>query len=366
MVALKDIYSIEFYNQLSNVLAETITGFDKETFIAKIFIPEFSQMELKERMRHTTKVLHNFLPENFSEAFSFLKSMMAKLRENNIGEDSLPYIFIPDYIEIYCIDDYENAMEAIEFTTQFISCEFGIRPFLIKYEDEIMVQMKIWSLHENHKVRRLASEGSRSKLPWAMAVPHLKKNPDLVIEILENLKNDSSEYVRRSVANNLNDIAKDHPEKVLEIAKKWKGISKETDAIVKHGARTLLKQGHPEILKIYGLDSRKIEVEDFKIATPKVIIGESLEFSFTIKNNNNAVKTVRLEYGIYYKKSKGHLAKKIFKISERDYQPNEMIKVIRKQSFKIITTRVFYAGNHQLSIIVNGEEKCIKDFEVEF
>ena len=366
MGALKDIYSPEFYDRLSNVLQGTIPDFNKEAFIAKIFIADFLQMELKERMRHTTKVLHNFLPEKFSESFPFLKIMIEKLRKTNIGEDSLAYIFIPDYIEIYGIDDYENSIKAIEFTTQFITCEFGIRPFLIKYGAKMMEQMKIWSLNENHKVRRLASEGSRSKLPWAMAVPDLKKNPDQVIEILENLKNDSSEYVRRSVANNLNDIAKDHPEKVLEIAKKWKGISKETDAIVKHGSRTLLKQGHPEILKIYGLESKNIGVNDFEILTPKVKIGESLEFSFTIKNNDDLVQTVRLEYGVYYKKSKGYLAKKVFKISEKAYLPNESIKIVRKQSFKIITTRVFYAGNHQLSVIVNGEEKCIKDFEIEF
>lgn len=366
MGALKDIYSPRFYDNLCNILLEIIPNFNKKDFISKIFTPEFSQMELKERMRHTTKVFHEFLPEKFSEAFSILKNMMGKLREKNSGEDNLAYIFIPDYIEIYGIEEYENAVEAIEFTTQFITCEFGIRPFLIKYFDQMMVQMKDWSKHENQKVRRLASEGSRSKLPWAMAVPDLKKNPDLVIEILENLKNDSSDFVRRSVANNLNDIAKDHPEKVLEIAKKWKGISKETDAIVKHGARTLLKQGHPEILKIYGLDSKNIEVENLEIVTPKVRIGDSLEFSFSIKNNNYSVQTVRLEYGIYYKKSRGHLAKKVFKISEKAYQPNESIKINRKQSFKIITTRVFYAGNHQISIIINGEEKCFKDFEVEF
>lgn len=365
MSALKDIYSPEFYNRFSNTLLQVLPDFDKNIFMEKIFTPAFSSMELKERMRHTTKVLHEFLPENFNEAFSIIEKLIAKLRENYGNGESLAYIFLPDYIEIYGINDYENSVKALEFTTQFISCEFGIRPFLIKYP-EMLAQMKVWSKHESPKVRRLASEGSRSKLPWAMAVPDLKKNPDLVIEILENLKADSSEYVRRSVANNLNDIAKDHPAKVLEIARSWKGISKETDAIVKHGARTLLKQGHPEILKIYGLDSKNIEVSNFEIHTPKVKIGDSLEFSFTVKNDNNNSQIVRLEYGIYYKKSKGHLAKKVFKISEKEYPANEIINIRRKQSFKIITTRIFYAGMHQLSIIVNGEEKTLKDFEIEF
>lgn len=364
MSALKDIYSPEFYDRFSTISVQILLDFDKNLFLSKIFTPEFATMELKQRMRHTTKTLHEFLPENFSEAFILLKKIIEKLKESG-EEHRLAYIFLPDYIELYGIEDYETSVKAIEFTTQFISCEFGIRPFLIRYFPEMMAQMISWTKHKNHHVRRLASEGSRSKLPWAMAVPELKKNADLVIEILENLKNDSSEYVRRSVANNLNDIAKDHPEKVLKIAKRWKGISKETDAIVKHGARTLLKQAHPEILKIYGLDSANIAISDFKILTPKVKIGDYLDFSFTVKNNSDTTQTVRLEYGMYYKKSKGHLAKKVFKISEKEYLPHETIKIQRKQSFKIITTRVFYTGMHQISIIANGEEKAYGDFELE-
>ncbi|MGY0037975.1 DNA alkylation repair protein [Pedobacter sp. NJ-S-72] len=134
--------------------------------------------------------------------------------------------------------------------TQFISCEFAVRPFLAKYGGQMMIRMEKWSLHESHKVRRLASEGSRSRLPWAMAVPGLKKDPSPILPILENLKNDPSEWVRKSVANNLNDISKDHPEIVIAIANRWKGLSKETDAIIKHGCRSLLKQGHAKILPI--------------------------------------------------------------------------------------------------------------------
>jgi len=365
MSALKNLYSPQFYDRLANVLLKTIPDFNKQVFISRIFTSEFEAKELKERMRHTTIVLHDFFPKDFDKAYDLIEKTITELKKETVGNDSLAYIFFPDYIEIYGINNYETAVKAIEFTTQFITCEYAVRPFLIKYGAQMMRQMKNWSLHENQHVRRLASEGSRSKLPWAMALPDLKKNTEKVLEILENLKTDSSEYVRRSVANNLNDISKDHPEKVLEIAKKWRGISKETDAIIKHGARTLLKKGDSEILKFYGLESKNIDIENFKIATPKVKIGASLEFSFTLKNKGETVQTTRIEYGIYYKKSKGHLAKKVFKISERNFQPKEELKITRKQSFKIITTRVFYAGIHKLSIIINGEEKCVKDFEFE-
>jgi len=364
MSALKDIYSPQFYDKLSNVFVKTIPSFDKKDFVSKIFTDDFNQMELKERMRHTTKVLHQFMPEDFGKAVKIIEKSIDELRRNNIGEDSLAFIFFPDYIEIYGLDDYENSVKAIEFTTQFISCEFGIRPFILKYFDKMMLQMLAWSKHENHKVRRLATEGCRPRLPWAMGLPELKKNPDAILPILENLKNDSSDFVRRSVANNLNDIANDHPQIVLEIAKNWKNISKETDAIIKHGCRTLLKQGHPEILSHYGLDSKEIEVTNFKIDTPEVNVPDALQFSFEVKNNYEFPKIVRLEYGIYYNKANGLMSKKVFKISERIYQPKQKDLVVKRQSFKLITTRKFYSGLHKVSVIVNGEEKVQGEFQL--
>jgi len=144
---------------------------------------------------------------------------------------------------------------------------------------------------------------------------------------------------------------------VLKIANKWKGISKETDGIIKHGSRTLLKQGHPEILKYYGLGHEGLEIVDFKVLTPKVKIGEYLEFSFLLKNTDTKPRTIRLEYGLYYLKKNGDQNRKVFKISEKEFKAGEESLINRKQSFKVISTRVFYAGGHRVSIIVNGQEK---------
>ena len=364
MSALKDIYSPRFYDKLSDVFVKTIPSFNKKEFISRIFTDDLAQMELKERMRHTTKIWHQFMPENFGKAAKIIEKTIDELRKDNIGEDNLAFIIFPDYIEMYGLDDYENSVKAMEFTTQFITCEFGIRPFLIRYFEPMMAQMLLWSKHKNHKVRRLASEGCRPRLPWAMALPELKKNPAKILPILENLKEDSSDFVRRSVANNLNDIAKDHPGIVLGIAQKWKNISKETDAIIKHGCRTLLKQGHPEILSHYGLDSAEIEVTRFAIDTPEVKVPEALQFSFEVENKYEIPKIVRLEYAIYYNKANGLLSKKVFKISERMYQPKQKDLVTKRQSFKLITTKKFYSGLHKVSVIVNGEEKIIGDFQL--
>jgi 3-methyladenine DNA glycosylase AlkC len=362
---LKDLYCPEFYDRFSHLVEEIIPGFDKKKFTQLIFDENWASKELKERMQHTCSVLHQFLPKDFEKAISLIQMIIIKLRQQKMTENSLEFMFFPGYIESYGLDHFDISVQSIEFVTQFTSCEFAVRPFIIKYGDRMMQQMQQWSLHENHHVRRLASEGCRPRLPWAMAIPALKKDPTPILPILANLKDDPSEYVRRSVANNLNDIAKDHPQIVIQTARQWKGISKETDALVKHGCRTLLKQGHPEILSFYGLShNQEILLSDFKVLTPEVKIGAPLEFSFTLYHSGKQAQTVRLEYGIYYLKQKGQHSKKVFKISERMLNCNEKLVMQRKQSFKLITTRKFYTGPHRVSLIINGRELETIKFEL--
>ena len=361
---LKDIYSKSFYKNFSEVLSHTIVDFDELKFHNLIFNDEFTGYELKERMTHTTKVLNYFLPDNFEKAMETIKHIIENLRIAGIKEESVEFMFFPEYIALYGIDDYRTSVSAFEFITQFTSCEFAVRPFILEYEDKMLNQMLLWSKHKSHMVRRLASEGSRPRLPWAMALPNLKKNPFPLLPILNNLKLDDSETVRRSVANNLNDISKDNPEFVIKVVKEWRKENPKTYAMTKHACRTLLKQGHPEVLKLFGFDSQHIELINFEITTPKVKLGDSLEFLFSIFNSNKNRKMVRLEYGVYYKKSNGSFARKVFKISEREIQSSQTFKIKRKQSFRPITTRKYYTGNHQLSIIINGRESEIKSFEV--
>ncbi len=362
---LKDIYSKDFYDSLCKTLGEVIPSFNKDKFIQQIFDGNWDSKELKQRMKHTSLVLHSVLPAEFASSVSLIEKIIKSLRQRNIKESSLAYMFLPDYIETYGINDYNASIELIEFVTQFTSCEFAVRPFIVKYGDKMLKQMQHWSLHNNHHVRRLASEGSRPRLPWAIALPKLKIDPAPILPILENLKNDPSEYVRRSVANNLNDISKDNPDIIISIAEKWKGHSKETDAIIKHASRTLLKQGSPVILKHFGLTGNaNIVASEFNVITPGVNIGNSLEFYFSIQNTDSIPVYVRIEYGIHYLRNNGQHSKKVFKISERLLKPAEKINIHRKQSFKTITTRKFYAGQHKLSLIINGQEKGIANFEL--
>lgn len=362
---LKDIYSPAFYESFSDTVSKVMPTFDKATFLKLIFDKNRENRELKDRMKHTSLVLNQFLPDDFEKAADTILNIITELRKRQMREITVEYMFFPDYIETFGLDHFDTSIKTIECVTQFTSCEFAVRPFIIKYGEKMMKQMYQWSLHGSHHVRRLASEGSRPRLPWAIALPEFKKNPNPILPILENLKTDESEYVRRSVANNLNDISKDNPNVVIAIAEQWKGYGKETDALIKHGCRTLLKQGNPEILKYYGLNvSDKIQVRDLKILTPKVNIGSDLKFSFTLINSDSETQTVRIEYAIYYLRQNGQLSKKVFKISEREVKPTEIIIFNKRQSFRVITTRRFYTGQQKLSIIINGQEKHENTFEL--
>ncbi|MEM7103416.1 MAG: DNA alkylation repair protein [Bacteroidota bacterium] len=360
---LKNMFSPDFYDKFADFAIPFIPAFDKARFIEQIFDAEWEARALKERSRHTSNVLTNFLPSDFAEAVKLLVPLSKGLEEEKISRYGFEFIFLPDYIEQNGLGDYEAAIFAMENITQLVSCEFAIRPFIIRYGRQIMDQMLAWSTHSNHHVRRFSSEGCRPRLPWGMALPDFKKNPKPILPILENLKNDDSEFVRKSVANNLNDISKDNPEIALATFTRWKGKTKNTDWIVKHGSRTLLKQGNPKALQLFGFGSTEsLSVEDLKIEKSEIKIGEDLHFSFSLNNQSDKPQLVRIEYGIYFMKSNGSHSRKVFQISEKEYPAASSTKIKRKQSFRIITTRKYYSGLHKLAVIVNGVEMGMSEF----
>lgn len=320
-------------------------------------------MELKERMNHSAHVLRKFLDKDYAVATDQLMNLVAALENTEFYETSVEFMFLPGIVEHYGISDLENSVKAMTKITQFTSCEFAVRPFYLKYPEEMILQTRKWSKHKHFKVRRLASEGCRPMLPWAMALPFLKKDPGPILPILDQLKDDPEEFVRRSVANNLNDISKNQPELVLDMADKWIGANENRNKLIKHGLRTLLKQGNSRALSFFGYGNVKyIKLTQFEISTPVVKVGERLKFAFDFRNNSSNSMLVRLEYAIHYLKANGTHSKKVFKISEKEIEGLSENNIEREQSFKPITTRVFHKGEHKVSIIINGLEFEPKSF----
>ena len=365
MEPLKYLYNRSFIERTIADIQQHYSPFDGQQFNHLVFDAEWDARELKPRMRHITHCLHQILELPYPKTLSIFKKSI-KEREG----EALEKMFYPDYVEVYGMEDIENSLDALEAFTAYASAEFAIRPFIVRYESTTMQRLMEWTKHGNHHIRRLASEGCRPRLPWAMALPRFKRDSAMILPILEQLKDDPSEYVRRSVANNWNDIAKDHPDMVLKMANRW--LSEDSPypenrrKLVKHALRTLLKQGNTEALMLFGFGNPKdIEVNKLVLNKDTIKIGDDLLFNFEIHNTSAAAAFLRLEYGIDFVKKTGKTSRKVFKITENTY-PSGSTTIKRKQSFKDLTTRKHYSGRHQLSIIINGVEKTAQYFDVEF
>jgi DNA alkylation repair enzyme len=351
---LKNLYSVELVESLCEQVSNLYENFNEDGFSNHVINNEWEDKELKERMKHISESLHQYLPMEYSDAIQILMKSSSKF-------SGFQYMFFPGFVELYGLSKYEESIHALEHFTKHSSSEFAVRPFIKKYNQKMMSQMELWAESENHHVRRLASEGCRPRLPWAMALPEFKQDPSQILPILEKLKNDDSEYVRRSVANNLNDISKDNPQTVIEVAKSWLGNNKQTDWVIKHACRTLLKQGQPEIMKLFGFSKPKHVGIRNLIVQKSVEMGSNLDFSFMLESRQQKLGKLRIEYAIGFVKKNGNLSRKIFKISESEIIGNNKA-VTKSHSFKKISTRKYYAGKHTINIIVNGHELTSMEF----
>jgi len=349
---LKNAYSFDLIDQLAKEFKLHYSPFNKKKFTQSVLSDDWDNLELKQRMSRIVEVLGVCLPSDYPEAIDILIPVSKKF-------NGMIHMFFPEFVEQFGMEHFELSMNTLEQLTSGSTSEFAIRPFIIAQPKKAMKQMSLWSSSENEHVRRLASEGCRPRLPWAMALPEYKKDPAAVIEIIVKLIDDESLYVRRSVANNLNDISKDNPHLVIEIAEKYLGKSKEIDWVIKHACRGLLKKGDKKVMSIFGLaEAKHVDKVDQQVSK-----GEKLNFEFELFSKTKELGQLRLEFIIDFMKANGRTAGKIFKISEGDYSSNKRY-VSKYFSFKQITTRKYYAGEHFISIVVNGDIVAKKAFQL--
>lgn len=355
---LKNIYfTKQSLNNFAEEIAKVYSDFNKENFISSIFSKEWKSLELMGRMHHVTECLHQWLPEDYKTALKILLKIAGKTK-------SIEGMCLPDFVEKYGLEYWNESLEALIEFTKHSSSEFAIRPYIIKDKEKAMKYMLELSSSENEHVRRFSSEGCRPRLPWAQALPELKKDPDLIIPVLENLKADESEYVRKSVANNLNDISKDNPEQVLDLCKKWQGKNKHTDWIIKKACRTLLKAGHPKAMVLFGYaNAKNYDVRGLSVNEKAIKIGQDIEFSFQLTSKNKSKVKTRIEYSVDYVKANGKNSAKVFMLKEAEIATGEH-QLSKKHSFKERTTRKHYPGIHSINVIINGEVKDSVDFEL--
>ena len=373
---LKNIFSAHNILGLTQLLKKKYPPLSVKKFHQEATL-NLAQLELKQRVFQLAQVLDQHLPQDFQQATGILLECLASPESTLETTEEIPHsaflqglrgFFVwplTTYIEQRGLQNLPRSLFCLGEMTKRFTAEFAIRPFLIHQQEITLKTIALWAQDPNEHLRRLASEGIRPRLPWGQRLQAFIKNPKAVLIILEILKYDSSLYVRKSVANNLNDISKDHPQQVISLLKKWnqeKVASSEKAKILwitRHALRTLLKKGDPDALTLIGYHppaSGHIELQGLKLASKTIAFGGQLQFSFSLKNTHKQkTQQLMIDYVLHHRRKTGQLHPKTFKLTTKNLAPAEKILIQKSHSFKNVTVRSYYPGQHALEIMVNGK-----------
>jgi 3-methyladenine DNA glycosylase AlkC len=355
--ALKEIFNRERLRHFARETEAVWPDFDQKRFL-KLATAGLDDLGIMQRMRQTAVSLHETLPEAFSKALPVLKKLAPR-----IGH-SFAAITLSEFVALYGQKHFDLSLDALKFFTRFGSSEFAVRHFLVTDFDRAITVMRRWAEDENEHVRRLASEGSRPRLPWSFQLKNLIADPSPTGPILERLKADPSLYVRKSVANHLNDIGKDHPDLLVERVSVWDLENKRTAWIVRRALRTLIKKGDTRALALIGTTGKaEVKVEAFAVEPTKIRLGERITTKARLASTSKSPQRLVIDYAVHYPKKNG-ISRKVFKLKETELLPDADCEFAISQTVKDFTTRKHNAGFHRVELMVNGEVLAESGFEL--
>lgn len=327
----------------------------------------YADLGLMDRGRHIARTLRVHLPESYPRALAILVESVGERPGRTEGDGGMAsFIHLPhlQFVEIYGLDDFDRSMQALNFLTRRFTAEFAIRPFIERYEQETLALLREWAQDPDPHVRRLTSEGTRPRLPWAGRLRRFQADPAPVLDILEILQDDPELFVRRSVANNLNDIGKDHPAVLLAVARRWmEDAGDERRTLVRHALRTLVKLGDAGALEILGFrGGAAVEVQAVEVQPCEVRWGGSVLIEFEIRSTASLPQRLLLDLRVHYVKASGRTSPRVFKLREVDLEPDGSVRFSRRLSLADLTTRRHHAGAHRVEALINGDAWPLGDF----
>ena len=331
--------------------------FDRSRFVS--IAAELERLELKDRIAAVADRLQETLPAAYPEAVSIL----VKAAEGGIdGFAAWPLCTV---VERHGVDYPTESLEAMASLPRSWSCEFAIRPFLDHHLDETMAAIDRWIESDDADVRRLASEGTRPRLPWGPRVRALSEDPQIGLSVLERLRHDPSEMVRRSVANHLNDIAKEHPELVVETLGRWATDGTVDERMISHGLRSLVKQGHPGALAVLGFSSdAKVDVVAFAVAPESVRLGDYIELEAILKSTAKQGQRLVVDFIIHHPTTRGSRSTKVFKWATVELEAGGERTLTKRRKIDTASTRKYTAGVHTVELQVAGSVLATTSFEL--
>ncbi|AJK50718.1 DNA alkylation repair protein [Burkholderia plantarii] len=336
---------------LSSILTSIERGFDARAFLA-VALDGLDALSLMARVRRASMAIEagaRALPGGHEAVLALLVEAAPRLGGGFLS------LVAPDYVGQFGRHAFERSMAALAQLTRHGTAEFAVREFLRDDPRRALAIMTEWSRDNDDAVRRLASEGSRPRLPWSFRLREIEADPALAAPILDNLRADASAYVRRSVANHLNDVTKQHPAWVMARAAAWGMDDAGTRWIVGHALRTLVKRGDAQALALLGAQAApEIEVGPFTVTPAALALGETLTLAGELRSRAPAAQRLVVDYRVGYVKRSGAIVHKVFKLKTLTLAPGQRVTLVRSQTIRDFTTRVHYAGRHGVELIVNG------------
>ncbi|MGI2030964.1 DNA alkylation repair protein [Rhizobium panacihumi] len=355
---LKEIFNRARLTHFANETAAIHPGFDGERFLT-LASEGLDDLSIMQRLRQIAVSFHTTLPGPYEKNIEILSALAQRISHGFAS------ITLPEYVALYGHDHFDLSMQALAYFTRFGSSEFAIRHFLQKDMARTLQVMEGWSQDDNEHVRRLASEGCRPRLPWSFQLKPLIADPSPVSKILENLRSDPALYVRKSVANHLNDITKDHPDWVLQKIAGWNQTNTHSAWIIRQALRTLIKKGDARALHVLGAGHKaEVTVKSFAVTPSALKLGGTVKVSTHLVSTSEASQKLVVDYAVHYVKKAGGTSKKVFKWKEISLDAGTDVELSISRAIRDFTTRVHYPGRHAVELIVNGEVLTEGAFEI--
>ncbi|MEZ5380984.1 MAG: DNA alkylation repair protein [Microthrixaceae bacterium] len=360
---LKDYFTPAVIDELGGRIAAVHGAFDRDGFARAVLDDRWNERTFTERTRHISEMLWRGLDLDVTTALQVLVEALPEELDGSAGVLNERFWLWPigDFIATYAEDEVDAGLDACYELTKRFTAEFAIRPLLAAHP-EALDRVATWASDPNEHVRRLVSEGTRPRLPWAT---RLDLPTDTVLEILSQLRADPSPYVRKSVANHLNDLSKDDPDRIITLMEAWHAEDvAETTWIVRHALRNHLKDGQPRVLRLFGFNPPRVAVDSLSVDPAAANIGDAVELRFTLRGRGGETQRLMVDLVVGYVKASGAQAPKVFKCRELELAAGESIDCRRRLDLRQRSTRRLYPGTHAVTIRVNGEDLATAEFEL--
>ena len=349
-------------------------AFDRPRF-ERLAMHGLEALEMKARAMHIADALEATLPRDFDHAAGVIEAALGPPVPLDAGVTSgdadgrglAGWIVWPlgELVSRAGIDHPERALACLHALTQRLTAEFAIRRFVAQRPEVTFATLRQWVRDPSAHVRRLVSEGSRPRLPWGLQLKALIADPTPTLPLLEALQDDASEYVRRSVANHLNDIAKDHPELIVAWLERWlPNAGPERRALLRHACRSLIKSGHPQVLAHWGAGAALRGDATLRVAPGLITVGGSLDLELTLRSRARSAQALVIDYVVHHVKADGRLTPKVFKGWTVELAPGATLRLAKRHSMRAVTTRRYHAGRHGLDVQVNGRVVASAGFDL--